>query len=189
MRTLQRLGALIVVAFTLSAIGAAAASAAHFTASATGELEGSALETQVWTINAGQIKCSTAKTTGKIVSTMSVEQEVETKYSGCTAFGFASVHISNERWLWTANGTAHLKNTVVIDLTMGGCQTSFGPQTVGTISFSNSGSNTIVTPHVTGMSYTTSPPHSLCGTAASNGTHTGAKLVKRVGGGWVSYTP
>ncbi len=61
----RKLGGLAAV-FVLCAIGAANASAAQFTASATGSFEGKALSNQVFTTNAGTVTCSTAATTGTI---------------------------------------------------------------------------------------------------------------------------
>ena len=75
MRNLTTLGVLAVV-FALSAIGAGSASAATFTSNATGTLTGKALNTQTFTVNGGQIKCSTAATSGTIASTAKPNVEI-----------------------------------------------------------------------------------------------------------------
>jgi hypothetical protein len=187
MRSFKKFGVLAVVAFALCAVGAANASAATFTASATGSLTGKALETQVFTVNGGTVKCSTASTSGEIKSTASVEQHVTVKYTGCNAFGFVNTHITDATYLFTANGEVHLLNTVTITPTGAFCHLTVPPQTIKTVSYSNNGGKMIVTPNVTGITYTSSG--GLCGTSGANGTYTGKNEVERVGGGTISFDP
>src|SRR5690349_10396229 len=104
MNWVRRLAVLTAV-LGLCGVGAASASAAEFTYSATGELEGHALETQVFTVNGGNLTCTKAATTGLINKTNFTQQAVSVSYSGCTAFGFASVDVSGADFLLTANGT------------------------------------------------------------------------------------
>jgi hypothetical protein len=185
MRSFKKFGVLAVVAFALCAIGAANASAATFTASATGSLTGKATATQVFTTNGGQVKCSTAATSGNIVSTASTEQHVTVKYSACTAFGFANTHITDATYVFTANGEVHIKNTITITPTGAGCTITISPQPVGSVSYTNSGTKLIITPNVIGISYASSG--GLCGTSGGNGTYTGSNEVERVGGGSISW--
>ncbi|HKO39338.1 MAG TPA: hypothetical protein VJU14_13320 [Solirubrobacterales bacterium] len=186
MTSLKKFGVLLAV-FALSAIGAANASAAQFTASATGTLTGKATATQIFTVNGGQVKCSTAATSGTIKSIATGEQTVETKYSGCTAFGFATVHITPAFYNFTAGGEVHIENEITITVTGAACTITIKPQPVGTIGYSNNGGKIKVTPNVIGISYTSSG--GLCGTSGGNGTYTGANEIERVGGGTLTFDP
>ena len=185
MRTFKKLGVLAAAVFALSAIGAANASATQFTASATGSLSGKATANQVFSTNGGEIKCTTAATSGTIKSTAYSEQTVEVKYSGCTAFGFATVHISPAQYNFTASGQVHIENTITITVTGGGCSQTVGPQTVTSVSYATIGSKVTLTPHTTGITYTSTG--GICGSSGSNGTLTGTSEWERVGGGSLSY--
>ena len=187
MHSFKRLGVLAVLAFALSATVAASASAAAFTYSATGSLSGKALETQVFTTAAGQLKCNVAETSGTISSTDFSQQHYTVNYKNCTAFGFASVHVSPATYQFTANGTLHVKNTITINVTFGGCHQTVGPQTVGSLNYANNGGKLKVTFNLSGITYTTTG--GLCGASGSNGTFTGANEIERVGGGSISHDP
>ncbi|HKO37825.1 MAG TPA: hypothetical protein VJU14_05600 [Solirubrobacterales bacterium] len=188
---MKKLGVLVAV-FALCAIGAANASAAQFTASATGSLTGSVVAgaegVQVFTTSGGQVKCTAAATTGEIKSVASEEQTVEVKYSGCTAFGFATVHITPAFYNFTANGLVHIEKSIVITVTGAGCSQTVHPQTVGTVTFiTEANGHMRVTPHVKTIAYTSTG--GLCGAAGNNGTYTGDSTVTRVGGGTLSFHP
>ena len=185
MRSFKKFGVLAVVAFALCAIGAANASAATFTASATGSLTGKATATQVFTTNGGQVKCSTAATSGEIKSVASAEQHVTVKYTGCNAFGFVNTHITDATYLFTADGTVHILNTITITPTGAGCTQTVKPQTVGSVTYTNSGTKLVITPNVTGITY--SSTGGICGASGANGTYSGSNEVERVGGGSISW--
>jgi hypothetical protein len=188
MRSMKKFGVLAVVAFALCAIGAANASAATFTASATGSLSGKATATQVFTTSAGEVKCSNAATSGTIASTASTEQHVTVVYGSCTAFGFP-VHISPATYLFTADGTVHIKNTITLEVTvpfLPDCHITVGSQTVGSVVYANlAGGKMSITPNITGITYTTTG--GSCGSGGNNGTYKGANEVERVGGGSISW--
>lgn len=186
-RFIKTLGLTFVAAFAFSAVAVAGASAAEFTASAVGALNGKALETQVFTTTGGTVKCKTATTTGEILTTESEEQHVTVNYDDCTAFGIADVHISPATYLFTANGQVHIENTINIDVTvplLPDCRVTVGPQTVESVTYANNGNNLIVTPNVKDIVYTTNG--GLCGPSGNNGTYTGQNEVNRVGGGFVN---
>jgi hypothetical protein len=191
MRTLKKFGVLAVAVFALSVVGVASASAAEFTASATGSIEGHALENQVFTTNGGTVTCSTAKTKGAIVKTASAEQEANVNYSGCTAFTFATVDISEAKYIFNASGTAQITKAITITPTLLGsslCTVTVGTQTVSTTGFANAGtSNVKVSPNVTGISYTSTG--GSCGASGTNGTYKGANEVNREGGGTLRFDP
>jgi hypothetical protein len=183
MRSFKLLGLLAVV-FALSAIAAASASAATFTASATGSLTGKATNTQVWKFG-GSVECTTAVPTGAITSTASTEQTLEIQYSNCKAFGFIGAHMNRAKYTLTADGTAHLLNTVTIQATGAGCDVTITPQTVSVVQFTNGPGWLLllwqlgaILWHGTG---------GLCGTSGSSATFTGSMELQRVGGGSISW--
>jgi len=188
MSSFKKLGVLVAI-LALSAIGAANASAATFTESATGTLTGKSLNAQVFATNSGQVKC-TAHISGSIVSTATTEQHVTVEYKGCTAFGFASVDVSPATYLVIANGTVHVRNTVTNNVTLAGCHQTVEPQgPLGTITYTNlAGGKLGVDANVTGIAY--KGTGSLCGdaTTKTNGTYTGNSEVERVGGGSLSVS-
>ncbi len=191
MHSMKKLSALVAV-LALCAIGAANASAAEFTASATGTLTGKALATQVFTTNGGKVECTTAASSGTIAKTADTQQEVNVKYSGCTAFGFATVDISEAEYQFTAAGQVHVQNTIKITPTLFGasiCTVTVKPQaSLGLVDFANSGaSNVKVTPTVAGIIYESTG--GACGSSGINGTYVGASEVNRVGGGTLRFDP
>jgi hypothetical protein len=188
MRSMKKLGVLVAV-FALCAIGAANASAATFTASATGSIVGKATATQEFTINAGTVRCSTAESSGTIVSTASPEQTVTVTYKKCTAFsGFVPVHDIHASYNFTADGSVHIEKTITITVTapFGTCHVTVEPQTVSSVAYANlAGGKMSVTPNVTGIKYSTTG--GTCGSGGTNGTYKGANEVERVGGGSISW--
>ncbi|HKO37478.1 MAG TPA: hypothetical protein VJU14_03830 [Solirubrobacterales bacterium] len=186
MRSFKKFGLLAAV-FALSAIGAANASAATFTASATGTLSGKATTLPILTLNGGQIKCTTTSTTGTIASIPWTEQKYTITYSGCTAFGFANVHTSPHEFNTKANGEVQYLKTITISVTAIACHITIHPQTVNKVEYTNNSPRTIVHHKTTGIAYTSTG--GLCGASGSNGTYTGTTEIERVGGGSVSHDP
>lgn len=175
------------LALAFSAIGAASASAGQFTASATGTLTGKAKTVQTFTSNGGQVKCSNAAISGNILSVASEELTVSVNYSGCTAFGFAAVHITPTEYTYTASGQVHIKKTTTISVTGAGCHMTITPQTPKVVHYVKiepfprlfvTAATKIVTYHSTG---------GLCGTSGENGTFTGEIELERVGGGSLTW--
>jgi hypothetical protein len=187
MRLLKKFSVLAIAVFAISVVGVASASASQFTASANGELSGKALTNQVFVTNGGTVTCTGAATTGTVVAPSAAKQEVTVKYSGCTAFGFASVEISPATYEFTATGGGvAILNTITIKIPLAGCSVSVGPQSVGSTSFSNPTTSTIKeVSSVSKIKYTSTG--GLCGTSGENGTYTGNSELSRVGGGTVQY--
>lgn len=187
MRSFKKLGILVAV-FALCAIGAANASAAEFTASATGSITGEALETQVFTTSGGTVECDTAVTSGTISSTAATSQHVTVEYDSCSAF-FFPVHISPATYNFTANGETHIEKAISITVTggiFGECTITVPKQSVTSVDFANSGtSNVKVTPTVTGIDYTSTG--GICGSSGSEGTYSGANEVSRAEGGTLRF--
>jgi hypothetical protein len=198
MRNLKKSVALAVAVLALSAIAASSASAAEaqFTYSATGTLVGSAENHQTFTTNGGTVTCSNAATTGTIAKILFTQQHVTVKYGGpCTAFGFATVDISDATYLFTAKTgeNVHVLNTISITPTFFGasmCTVSVGPQTLSTVDYANVGTTKVtVNATVAGIKYTTTGGGGSCGSVGtfSNGTYTGSSIIERSGGGTVQY--
>ena len=126
-----------VAALALTAVAAAGAQAApKFTASATGTLTGTQTNVQVFTTSAGgseKVTCKKAHTTGNVIATEAVEQEVTVAYSECTAdtsFGNIAATVSNATYNLTANGTVHILNTITIHIGgIANCNIVVAPQT------------------------------------------------------------
>jgi hypothetical protein len=190
MRNFKLFGVLAAV-LALSAIAAANASAAEFTFSATGALTGKALANQVFTTNGGTITCTKVAISGTIEKTANTDLDVEQSFSGCTAFGFATVDITLQ-WPVKITGffkKVHFRSPFKITPTLFGvsvCTVTFGEQEVGTVDLSNATASTVkVDPTVTGIKYTSSG--GICGSSGENGTYTGAIEISRVGGGSIQY--
>ena len=192
MRSMKKLGVLVAV-FALSAIGASNASAAEalFTASSTGSLVGSAENHHTFVTNGGTVTCSKAAISGTIAKTADTQQHVTVRYgTECAAFGFASVHISDATYLFTAKTgeNVHLLNTVIITPTFFGssiCTVTIPPQTLSTVDYSNLGTNKVtVNATVAGIHYTVHNGGGSCGSVGtfSNGTYVGANIIERPGG-------
>jgi hypothetical protein len=186
MSKLKKFGVLFVVVFAFSAVAVANASAApEFTASAAGTLSGTQTSNQVFTTNGGTVTCTKASTTGNVATT-ALEQEVTVNYSGCTAFGFASVTISPATYNLHANGTVDILNTITISVPLGGCTVTVGPQKgKGTVTYTNGTSDITESSNVTGIVYTTTG--GICGSGGSNGVYKGSNTVTRVGGGFLKW--
>jgi hypothetical protein len=190
MSSMKQLVVLVAVV-ALCAVGVANASAAEFTASATGEIEGHATANQVFTTNGGTVTCTKAAITGKIEKTADTQQAAIVNLSGCTAFGFATVDISSEKYLFTAFGPVHILETITVTPTLFGaslCTMTIPKQTVSAVDFANSGiANITENPTITGIVYTSTG--GSCGSSGSNGTYTGSSEINRKGGGTIRFDP
>lgn len=189
MRNFKKVGVLAAV-LALGAIGAANASAAAFTNSSPGPLTGKALQTQVFTTNAGQVKCTIAHTEGSMAVSPETSLLVTVKYSGCTAFGFANVHISPASYRLLASGSVVTNNLITITVTGGGCSVSIpSTQIVGNVTYSNASANTIkVSPNLHFIHYKGSG--GICGsTTFSNGTYVGDNEIGMLFKGSLQFDP
>ncbi len=186
MRTVKKFGVLLAAVFALSAIAVGTASA-EFTWSAAGSLVGAAEETQVLTLNGGTVQCLEANSEGPLEATQQEDIHVTVHYRTCKAFGIVTVHIFTATYTFTTDGIVHIMEPITITVTKtlftGHCTITVPKQTVGTVDYVNINGNTEVTfnPTVTGIDYTSTG--GVCGTSGTNGTYTGASIVKRVGGG------
>jgi len=178
-----------VAALALAAVTAAGASAASFTASATGKIKGAATTNQVFTVGgANVVTCKKADTTGEIKSTTASEQHVTVTYTECSATFFGipagAVDISNATYNFTPGGSVHLLNAVSIKATGLGCETIVtSGQTFTGITYKNAAGKIEVVANVGGIK-STSPNGCPSGTT---GTYTGTNLTEREGGGTIAH--
>lgn len=167
-----------------------AAHAAEFTYSEVGSIEGEALERQAFGFTGGELGCNGATARGILNTTDFTERRLTVAYSVCVAFGIAAVHVSPAHFRFWASGEAEIEKAITIDVTvplLPDCQVAIAPQTVGEVGYYNNDNNLVITPHLTGISYTSTG--GLCGSSGSNGTFTGAIEVNRAGGGWIAFDP
>jgi hypothetical protein len=183
--SVKRLGVTCVAALALAAMTAAGASAATFTASATGQLTGTQTSSQVFTFGSGGITCLKAHTTGSIVSTAAESQEVTTNYSECSSnfWGFSTT-VSAGTYLLTAGGGVHILNTITFSVPALGCSTTVSPQSLGSASYTNVVGGRIEQHNSVAGLKSSSTGACSSGTA---GTLTGTNLFERVGGGTLSW--
>lgn len=181
MRSIKVWGAALAVVCAFSAVAVANASAATFKASEKGTLTGKALNTQEFTTNGGTVKCSTAATSGTVTELEAASQVVTVKYGSCTAFGFASVEISPAEYRLYASGKVDVLNTITINVPLGGCKVTVGPQNgLGSVSYENNSGKIKESSNVTGITYTSTG--GLCGSSGSNGVYKGNNEVELNGG-------
>jgi hypothetical protein len=193
MSPLKKFSVLTASALALCAIGVASASASEFTAEAAGKLDGKALATQVFSIHNGEQKvtCSKITVTGEVIALKTTEQHVTIDYSECvahTSVGTVTAHITPATYLFTANSTVHIKNTITVQVTVpfANCHiTISSPQTLGVVAYSNNSGKIKITPSVTGINYTTTG--GFCGGNGSDGTYTGASEVTLESGKKLTY--
>lgn len=120
MKTMFRKGLVALMAtFALGAVASNAASAHEFEFEAVGKFKRVSNTTQVFTTKTGGnvVECTTDSVTGnnsEITSWKNLHLEVA--YSGCKLVGFGAVTVSNAKYLFNAEGTATLENTVTVSL-------------------------------------------------------------------------
>jgi hypothetical protein len=185
--------ALALAAVMAMAAFASSASAAEFHSEVEhteikGEMEG----TDVFTTNAGTVKCTTATYTGTTSAFTTKEITVTPTYGGCTAFGFVNTPIdtNNCHYTFTPNpGTPpvlHISCPVApITVTAFNCWITVGSQTVNSgIEYTNNGvgatRDVTVDVNISGLTYTQHPknfPECAKGTF-SNGAYSGLATVK-----------
>jgi hypothetical protein len=191
-RNLKVLGLAVVAVLALTAVMASAASAASYTASAypaiaTGtNTKGS----EVFTTEGGKVECDShfRGTLSAASSTLTVTP----KYTSCEAFGFleATVNMESCDYLFHATSTSSTTVDVVcpsgsIKITAGTCKVEIKGQTgLSSVGTTNSGSNVIAKPNVSGIAYTVTQDGFLCpfgGTGNKTGaTYTGEVTLSRV---------
>ncbi len=180
-RDLKIWGLALIAVFAFSAVAVANASAATFTTSGTGEIKGSQTGQQVLTTGAGNVTCTQAAASGPVTPLESNDLELTVKYSGCTAFGFASATVSSVTLLLHANGAVDILNTVTIGVSAAGCSVSIAPQNgLKSVTYGNTSGKLDVWFSVEGIKSKGSG--GLCGGESTTGSLMGHLLIEKVGG-------
>lgn len=189
MRNSKRFISLAGAVLALSAIGAANAPAAEFTASATGQLTGKSVTTPpVWTFNGGQFKCTSSTQTGEIKSTAFSSLHVTNGYSGCVMFGLPAQVPGAFTPVYHANGTVDFPYAMTVYVPAAFCSVEIPSQSaLSSVTWENNSGKLLQKVKVTGITYTTTGP--VCGASGTNGTFTANNELARVGGGSLSFDP
>jgi hypothetical protein len=116
--------------FCVLAITAAPAMATEFTASKTGETKGVGLGVQLFKFKPISIKCTAAKSKGKVTALKSATLIDEVSFSKCTAFTTPVAFATPVQFELGANGTFKILNTVKIKVSAIKCTITLEPQRV-----------------------------------------------------------
>jgi hypothetical protein len=184
-RKLKALGLALVAVLAMGALSASAASAENFhSESATDTvLKGSQVGTDVFTVNAGTVKCNEATYAGTQSGATATTVKVTPTYSECTAFGFVSTAIDVNGC--TYEFSSDNSNVVIgcatnpITVTAFNCWVTVGSQTTnGGITYTNTGAGASrdvdVTVNISGIHYV---QHSKSFPGCSSGTRTDGKYT------------
>ena len=188
MRSIKRLGLMLVTVTAICAVAAASASAApKFLAHPAGGLLASAINNQVFTTAAGVVTCSALKISNGKAALESTTIHVTIEYSTCEAFGLSAT-VTPVLYLFHADGSVDLLNTVKINGGFGSCIATVLPKNgLKTVKFDNTPPDIRILGKVTGiLSFGTG----TCSYAhEGNGTYVGDSLVKLHGPGVVRWDP
>jgi hypothetical protein len=179
---IKMLGSALVAAVALSLASVASASAHEFIASKTGTTKATGTNTQVFTTPSGKVECTKLTATGKVAALKSKTEASTVKYSGCTAFGLAAT-ISTAKYLFSAEGSVKVSNTITISIPSASCSVKVGPtgnSALKTISYVNKSGKIEVQASVSGITFTTTG--GLCGSSGKTATYKGNALNALTGG-------
>jgi hypothetical protein len=195
-RKLKALGMAIAAVMAFAAFAGSASAAEFHSEVAHTQISGAQVKTDVFTTNAGTVKCSEATYSGtQTTGVTSTQVTAEAKYGGCTAFGFvgATIHMNGCDYLFTSNPNPYLHILCpagkVIEVTTPSCVITVPAQTVNSgVTYVNVPGNGTTTRHITvqvalsGLTYTQDPgPFPGCtggGGTFTNGTYTGEATIK-----------
>jgi hypothetical protein len=168
-RKLKALGLALVAVFALAAMSAATASAEEFhSETAHTTYTGAQVAEDIFTVNAGTVKCKKAEYAGTQSVATSKEATVSPTYKECTAFGFVNttIDVNGCGYIFTrtpVNGdesSIHIEcpagNSIVV--TAFNCEVTVPAQTLsGGVTYTNEGAGTtrsiIVDVNLTGITY------------------------------------
>jgi hypothetical protein len=193
---LKTIGVALAAVMAFAAISASAASAANefHSAVAHTSLSGEQVGEDVFTTNAGTVRCKKATYTGTNSTATSKHQVVAPAYSECTAFGgFLNATIDTNGCTYTFTVSAFPAGSVAIvcpegksiEVTTFACDVKVGSQTRPGITYTNVAGppkHVTVDVSITGLTYTqtsTNFPGCTGGNGTfTNGTYTGKATVK-----------
>lgn len=180
-----KLKALCLVIFAAMAIGvvsAPAASAGYFhSEGAETVIQGSKVETDVLTLNAGTVKCNGVTYSGEQYTATATTIKVTPSYTECTAFGFVNAPIDVNGC--TFEYSADNGNTVIdcgaspMTITAFSCQVTITDQTTSGTTYSNIGSGAERQIHTSAHRKIHYHQHSKSFPGCSSGTRTDGTWV------------
>jgi hypothetical protein len=183
-RYLRNSTAILAAVLAIGAAGASAASAGEFhMGSATGSVTGVQSTTHVWTTSAGTWTCKTAHFAGSFSASTTTSQKFTPKWENCTVFGFINIPIHTNGCIFNftaaVGGQLHIECPAgkVIELTVPGCTTTIGSQTVGATEFTNATDSTTGKMHVIMHTNITGMHYVECGTTRTNMTYKGTTTL------------
>jgi len=168
-------------AFAIAGVSAVSVSASghEFIVSKTGKTKSKGTNPQVFKTGAGTIECSTVTGTGEMKEATSVTHKEVLTYSGCVGFGMA-IKVTAAHFEYNANGSAKLEKTVYVTPEGAGCEVLIEPQTLESITYSNSSGKVTASANVSKI-------HSRgtggdCGGENTEGSYTGSIQAELEGG-------
>jgi hypothetical protein len=173
-------------AFAIAGVSAVSVSANghEFIVSKTGKTKSSGTsKAQIFKTGAGTIECSTVTGTGEMKETASVTHKEVLTYSGCVGFGMA-ITVTSAHFEFNANGSAKLEKTVYVTPEGAGCEVLIEPQTLESLSYSNSSGK--VTASATVTKIHSKGTGGACGGENVEGSYTG-KIQGEIEGGTVEW--
>lgn len=173
-------GAVALAAATIGTAGALAttSAAAHeFRATETGQIVDEGITEQRFATTEGgsEVVCQRQIGKGTLLAIATAIIDLIDEYSECTAFGFVGAKVSEVEYEMNANGTIAILNTVTLTVE-GVCEVTIAPQTLGSVTYANSGGELEVDLALKGI-VSKSNNTFLC-PAGTNGTYIGKKRVK-----------
>jgi hypothetical protein len=192
-RKLKALGLALAAVMALAAFSGSASAAEFHSEVAHTQISGNQVGSDVFTTNAGTVKCSETTYSGtQTTGVTSSESKVTPKYGGCTAFGFigATIDVNGCTYIFTPNTEPSLHivcGEKPIEVTTPTCVVTVGSLTVNHgVVYTNEGAGTSrdirVKVNLTGLTYTQhnkSFPNCTGGAGTfTNGTYTGEATVK-----------
>jgi hypothetical protein len=200
-RRLKSLGLALLAVLAFASVSVSAASAAEFHSEiAHTALSGTQVGEDVFTTNAGTVKCKKASYTGTSSAVTTPHQTVAPSYSECTAFGFVNATIDPNGCTYTFAAVAGTPSPITgtvqivctgekkyIEVTAFNCDVKVGPQgPLKGITYTNAGAgktrDVTVDVSLTGLHYeqsgTSFPGCSGGAGTFTNGTYTGQATVK-----------
>jgi hypothetical protein len=126
-------------AFAIAGVSAVSVSANghEFIVSKTGKTKSKGTTAQTFKTGAGTIECADVSGTGEMTETKSVTHKEVLTYTNCIGFGM-SIKVTAAHFEFNANGSAKLEKTVYVTPEGAGCEVLIEPQTLESLSYSNS---------------------------------------------------
>jgi hypothetical protein len=183
MQRIVMLGLALMVALSVTAVGAVSVSATghEFVASKTGKTKGKQTDAQVFKTTAGTLECNFVSGSGEITELKSALHKETLTYSGCSAFGYSTVNITPAHFEFSANGSIRLEKSITIIPEGASCEIVIPAQTVSEINYKNeSGGKIKATANA--FKITSKGTGHECGGEEKGASYTGSVLSELEGG-------